>query len=177
MSMIIGDFPMPENFRYLDVYLKGKPRHAENDPFSLLHPPMECRKRAKIFSPFAALKGCEEAVAAQEILYIDRPELSDEDRKEIGRRLGILHRLTRNGREARENQVKVTVAYFVPCTDRDHPAYGHGGRRVSVSGICRCVDAAVSHSITVDGKVIRFQDILAIDADGIFDMDWEYDVS
>ena len=138
---------------------------------------MECRKRAKIFSPFAALKGFEEAVAAQEILYIDRPELSDEDREEIGRRLHILCSLTRSSRVARENQVKVQIAYFVSCADPNHPAYRHGGQRVTLKGICSGVDASVSRSITVDGKVIRFRDILAIDGDGIFDVGWEYDVS
>ena len=75
----IGDFPMPEDFRYKDVYLKGKPQHSKTDPFRLRHPSMDVRKRAKIFAPFDALKGYNEAVAAKNVLYEDKRELNEED--------------------------------------------------------------------------------------------------
>ena len=65
---MIGVMPMPANFRYRDVFLKGKPRHDRYDPFRIRHPGMDRRKRAKIFAPFDALKGFREAVAAQEVL-------------------------------------------------------------------------------------------------------------
>ena len=45
------------SFRYRDVYKTGKPVHEKNDSFSVKHPPMEISRRAKIFSPFDALKG------------------------------------------------------------------------------------------------------------------------
>ena len=45
------------SFRYREVYEKGKPVHEKNDSFSVKHPPMELSRRAKIFSPFDALKG------------------------------------------------------------------------------------------------------------------------
>lgn len=44
-------------FRYQSVYDKGKPVHNPTDSFSLKHPSMDLRKRAKIFNPFDALKG------------------------------------------------------------------------------------------------------------------------
>ncbi len=44
-------------FRYKDVLDRGKPTHEKDDTFSIKHPPMELSKRAKIFSPFDALKG------------------------------------------------------------------------------------------------------------------------
>ena len=78
----IGDFPMPEDFRYKDVYLKGKPQHSKTDPFRLRHPSMDVRKRAKIFAPFDALKGFSEAVAAKDVLYEERITLSQEDQEE-----------------------------------------------------------------------------------------------
>ena len=96
----IGDFPMPEDFRYKDVYLKGKPQHSKTDPFRLRHPSMDVRKRAKIFAPFDALKGYNEAVAAKNVLYEDKRELNEEDQDELNRRLGILHNLTYNSRMA-----------------------------------------------------------------------------
>ena len=54
------------SFRYKDVYEKGKPVHDKNDSFSAKHPPMELSKRAKIFSPFDALKGFSDELAKTE---------------------------------------------------------------------------------------------------------------
>ena len=54
------------SFRYKDVYEKGKPVHDKNDNFSVKHPPMELSKRAKIFSPFDALKGFSDELAKAE---------------------------------------------------------------------------------------------------------------
>jgi len=45
------------SFRYQSVYDKGKPVHNPTDSFSLKHPSMDLSKRAKIFSPFDALRG------------------------------------------------------------------------------------------------------------------------
>ena len=67
----IGVMQVPADFRYLDVFLKGKPQHDRDDPFRIRHPKMPRDKRAKIFSPFDALKGFSEALAAQEALKED----------------------------------------------------------------------------------------------------------
>ena len=48
---------LPSSFRYRHVIEKGKPVHDKNDLFSIKHPPMDLLRRAKIFSPFDALKG------------------------------------------------------------------------------------------------------------------------
>ena len=79
----IDDFPMPEDFRYKDVLLKGKPQHSKTDPFRLRHPSMDVRKRAKIFAPFDALRGYNEAVAAKNVLYEDKRELNEEDQRSL----------------------------------------------------------------------------------------------
>ena len=42
---------------------------------------METAHRAKIFAPFAALKGFEEAVRKEEIIYEPKMELSEEKKK------------------------------------------------------------------------------------------------
>ena len=55
--IILGDMPMPKNFKYLNVYLQGKPQHEPFDSFRLKHPSMPLQKRAKIFAPFDALRG------------------------------------------------------------------------------------------------------------------------
>ena len=76
----IGAMAMPQDFRYRDVFLRGKPQHDRFDMFRVKHPSMDCGRRAKIFSPFDALKGFNEAIASKDIIYNDRTELTDEDR-------------------------------------------------------------------------------------------------
>ncbi len=76
----IGVIAMPANFRYREVFLKGRPRHDRYDPFRIRHPSMDRGHRAKIFSPFDALKGFNEAVAAK-----DEP-CSDENNEAYGLR-------------------------------------------------------------------------------------------
>ena len=113
----IGVMAMPADFRYRDVFLKGKPQHDRFDLFRIRHPSMDVGRRAKIFSPFDALKGFNEAIASKDVLYRERVELSDEDRTELDRRLRILKGLTYNGNMARKNRVKITVLFYVPCLD------------------------------------------------------------
>ncbi len=57
---------MPPGFKYRDVFLKGKPRHECLDPFRIRHPSMDPGRRAKIFAPFDALKGFDEAIRLSE---------------------------------------------------------------------------------------------------------------
>lgn len=61
----------PSNFRYREVFLKGKPKHDKTDSFSIKHPAMDLRRRAKIFSPFDALKGFSDELAKSEQLNED----------------------------------------------------------------------------------------------------------
>ena len=52
--------------RYRKVYERGKPKHTPVDDFSIRHPAMDLSRRAKIFSPFDALKGFNEEIASTE---------------------------------------------------------------------------------------------------------------
>ncbi len=170
----IGVMTMPANFRYRDVFLKGKPRHDICDPFRIRHPVMDTRHRAKIFSPFDALKGFGDAVAAKDVLYEDRPELAPEDSAELRRRLTVLHDPTYNGRMARANKVEVAVTYFEPCPDEDHGAFGQRGSYRTVTGICYNVDTEVEQTITIDRIKIPLGDVLKIEAAGdVFEKDWD----
>ena len=38
--MVLGYMPMPANFRYREVALRGRPQHKGWDAFSIKHPPM-----------------------------------------------------------------------------------------------------------------------------------------
>ena len=64
---------IPEKFRYGNVIQKGKPAHAKFDDFSILHPAMPLEKRAKIFSPFDALKGFHEVLESKEAQNTTEP--------------------------------------------------------------------------------------------------------
>lgn len=172
----IGVMPVPEDFRYLDVFLKGKPQHDRFDPFRVRHPSMDVGHRAKIFAPFDALKGFSEAIASKDVQYESRIELMPEDADELSRRLSILHNLTFNSRMARANHVKVSVTYYEPCSDKDHDAYGIKGRYKSVTGVCWNVDTEEHHTILIDRMKIPLEDVLRIESSGdIFRRHWEED--
>ena len=162
----IGVMTMPADFRYREVFLKGKPRHDQYDPFRIRHPRMNQGHRAKIFAPFDALKGFNEAVSAKEVLYESRIELSPEDAAELDRRLSILHNLTYNSRMARANRVQVSVTYYQPCLDPNHDDYGLRGQYQTITGICWNVDAEVNRTITIDRMKLSLGDVLRIDAPG-----------
>ena len=57
MSNLTNNTVLPSSFRYRNVIEKGKPVHDKYDSFSIRHPAMDLSRRAKIFSPFDALKG------------------------------------------------------------------------------------------------------------------------
>ena len=170
----IGVMAMPADFRYREVFLKGKPQHDRCDPFRIRHPRMNTGHRAKIFAPFDALKGFNEAVSAKEVLYEHRIELSPEDAAELDRRLTILHNLTYNSRMARANRVQVSVTYYQPCMDPNHDDYKLRGQYQTISGICWNVDAEVNRTITSDRMKLSLDDVLRIDAlDDVFQIHWE----
>jgi hypothetical protein len=159
----VGVMPMPANFSYRDVFLRGKPRHDRYDPFRIRHPAMDTGHRAKIFAPFDALKGFGEAVAAKNVLYRQRTELEQEEREELDRRLRILRDLTRNSALARRNRVTVSVTWFRSCADAGSESYGTGGQYVTVTGVCMGVDAEVTRTIRIDDMRIDLEDVLLIE--------------
>lgn len=160
---------MPANWGYADVFLRGYPRHERFDSFRLRHPSMDNGRRAKIFSPFDALKGFSEAVAAKEVLYEFKRELSEEEKEELNRRLGVLQKLTYNGRMARANKVTASITYYVPCSDKDNFSYGYRGQYLTETGIVWRIGM---RDVTIGEKRIPLVDIVAIESDGLFD-GWE----
>lgn len=163
---VIGETPMPAGFRYRDIFLRGKPEHNQADPFRRRHPSMDVGKRAKLFAPFDALRGFDEAVESKNVLYEDKVILNEEDAAELDRRLMILHNLTYNGRMARANQVEVTVTVYEACSDENHEDYGAKGQYQTLSGICWNVDAEVTKTILVGKMRIRIEDIRRIESPG-----------
>ena len=160
----VGNIEPPDNFEYAQILDWGKPHHEKFDDFYRRHPFMDVSKRAKIFSPFDALKGFSEATVGKTVQYQPKIILDEEIQDEISRRLDILHRLTLNSRIARQNNIVVSVTYFVPCSDKNHEAYGYRGSYLNIEGVCKNVDSVISKTITVDDAVIEFDDILSIES-------------
>ncbi|MBP5292273.1 MAG: hypothetical protein J6Y90_06605 [Lachnospiraceae bacterium] len=156
---MIGYMLPPTEFKYADVIRHGKPVHAINDSFAVKHPAMALGKRAKIFSPFDALKGFTEAVEAKDELYVERVELSEDECADLDKKITELQELVCNGSAARENNVAVTVTHFVSCVDENNDAYGYRGQYVDTKGVLTEIDT-IRRFITVDGKKILFDDIL-----------------
>lgn len=71
------------------------------------HPRMSNADRAKIFAPFAALKGYEEAIAAKERIVVPKIELSEDQKEELDRKFMHLFRQLETG----EHPI-VRVVYF-----------------------------------------------------------------
>lgn len=167
MFPTVGAMPMPAGFRYADVYMQGRPRHGSAgriqtyDAFYRKHPPMDRTRRAKIFAPFDALRGFQDAIASKRVLYESRRELTEGEKEDLDRRLETLYRLTANGRLARENRVTVTVTRFVPCGDPEHEAFGKQGKYESVTGIVQKVDPA-RRVILLDSGAIPAEDVAEI---------------
>lgn len=134
----IDTLPMPPGFRYAHVLQKRRPQYgipgekATYDTFFAKHPPMECSRRAKIFSPFDALRGFNEAVAAKRIRYEERLELTESEREELDRKLALLQKLIDRRRHGGKS-VTVCITYFEPCEDPESDAYGEKGIYRTVS--------------------------------------------
>lgn len=131
----VGSMAMPVNFKYRDVLERGRPIHEKWDDFRMKHPPMPAGRWAKIFSPFDALAGFDEAIRSKEELYVPRVELDEDERSDLNHTLTQLHDLTWNSRMARANHVVVSVTFFVPCGDRNNSAFHIGaGKYETLTG-------------------------------------------
>ena len=146
---VVGDMPMPLDFRHAAVLRRGRPRHgspgklATYDTFYIKHPPMECSRRAKLFAPFDALAGFSQCIKAKQELYCERRRLTEGEREDLDARAAKLHRLTLNGRMARQNAVLVSITYFEPCSDINSESYtkeGRYGQYMTITGIVCRVD-------------------------------------
>lgn len=63
---IAGTCSAPASFKYQDVCRRGFPQHDARDWFLRRHPPMPVSRWAKIYAPFDALRGFDEAIRSKE---------------------------------------------------------------------------------------------------------------
>ncbi len=138
-------------FAYNDLLRLHRPVH-DGDVFSRRHPRMPQGQRAKLFAPFAALTGFEEAVRAKEVPYVPKRVLAPEAAAALN---GTLNALSRSA------PARVKVEYFEVCTDRNHDACGRMGLYHTVTGVVRKVDP-VGRFLTIGDKRIPFDAIGAL---------------
>ena len=150
------------NRTYRSALSRGRPKHERCDEFSLRHPPMDPGQRAKIFSPFSALKGFEEAIDEKRKRYVEKRELNEEEQQALDGTLTYLHAQTANLRMAKQAQLCAAVTYYVPCMDENHEAYGCRGSYETVSGVVWRVDPVLRKTLMIGDKEIEIADIAAI---------------
>ena len=68
--------------KYGYAFCRQRPAHVPHDEFSLRHPKMKPCQRAKIFSPFAALRGFEEAIESRLEPQSGNADFAGEDQEE-----------------------------------------------------------------------------------------------
>ena len=175
--LTVGYMPVPADFPYSDVLRLGRPRHEKWDDFWIKHPPMPASRWAKIFSPFDALDGFDEAIQSKNAVYEPKRNLGEDEQTALDWKLSVLHNLTWNLRMARTNHIVVTVTYYAPCSDRHHGAYRTAGQYVAATGIVLKVTNEKMLLLN-DGikTAVPICDIIEITSQtGVFDTAWESD--
>ena len=150
--------------KYRNAFLGERPRHDSSDLFSIRHPKMELSQRAKIFSPFDALKGFGEAIAGKRETYVEKRNLSEDEQAGINQALTVIVSKYGYHGTAHENPVTATALYFVPCADENHEAYGVRGRYKVVKGTVRKVDLP-AQTLKIGETTVSFSDLLTLEID------------
>ena len=151
--------------------------HGSRPEPSYRHPRMTLSNRAKIFSPFAALRGYEEEIAAEgeEHLKVTKIERSEEDKDKLSDKLLQV-----------KKGMEVTVRFFE--TENDPDSFNTPSKQAAPRGRYRIIAGTVERIDPVYrelqfstgdknalGKelpvIIRFDDILDLSGDGIVDID------
>ncbi len=114
------------------------------------HPHMSNADRAKIFSPFAALKGHTEAIQSKEIPRGNKVDLSEEMADALNKKLCLL----------KKGQV-ITVTYFFSDPGPDGSGGMGDGMYLTRSGTVKNIHL-ISRILEIDDYKINFNDIIDI---------------
>lgn len=137
------------SFNYDDIINLPYPRNDWNT--LIKHPRMSIENRAKIFSPFAALRGHSDAIeeTAEKRLTIRQDELMEDSRLELNEALGALAERLQQG----EHPV-VKVSYFV----QDRVLAEGVGTYEELEGTVAKLDA-VTQTIQIVDKIIFLKNV------------------
>lgn len=115
------------------------------------HKPMDITHRAKIFAPFAALKGFEDCIRQKEIVYEEYPVLSEEQKDRLDQKVQMIG-----------TGFVLTVTYFV----HNHPLDTGKGQIQTVTG--EVIYWNPSRNLQIGQTEIQICDIIELSGD-IFD--------
>ena len=143
-------------FEYADIINRVRPIHKA-DRFSYKYPRMSSEKRAKIFAPFAALSGYDDALAEKEVIYDIKRVLTDDEYFDLDCKIATIYEKCSNSILARENGVEVRILYFEPLADDELQ-----GRYLEVIGLVTKVRPDKG-TITILDKEISLRSIYKLE--------------
>ena len=143
-------------FEYADIINRVRPIHKA-DRFSYKYPRMSSEKRAKIFAPFAALSGYDDALAEKEVIYDIKRVLTDDEYFDLDCKIATIYEKCSNSILARENAVEVRILYFEPLADDELH-----GRYLEVSGLVTKIRLD-KETITILDKEISLRSIYKLE--------------
>lgn len=110
------------------------------------HPRMSNADRAKIFSPFAALRGYEDAIAARQRIFVPKVELTEDAKSELDHHLQMVVSLLSQGEHP-----MIEVIYFEKessSTEKEEGSYisftGKVARYIETARILQVVDRKIN---------------------------------
>ena len=142
--------------KYGDILEMERPQTEES---LRKHPRMTLQNRAKIFSPFAALRGYDEQLAAekQRTERVPKRILTEEEMSALSDRL---MQVTKG--------MTITVRYFKE--DTTHPEVPAVGNYITLTGKADRIDP-VFRTLQVGETVVPFEDLVEISGKSIMDID------
>ena len=118
--------------------------------------PMAVADRAKIFMPFAALKGYDEAVDDKKRLFTKRIELTEERKEELDRQIYLFKTSITKG-----EQLEAVIKYFEGDERASMEKKEEVGKYIDIIGKVSKVDE-FRRRIKINDKYIGMEDILEI---------------
>ena len=142
--------------KYADILHMERPQSEES---LRRHPRMTLQNRAKIFSPFAALRGYDEQLAEekQRTERVTKRILTEEEMSNLSDRL---MQVTKG--------MTITVRYFVE--DTAHPETPPVGNYVTLTGKVESIDP-VFRTLQIEKAVVPFEDLVEVNGEGIVEID------
>ncbi|MCD7825487.1 MAG: YolD-like family protein [Clostridiaceae bacterium] len=166
MTTASGKTPAEETYKDI-INLSWRKEVQKSTPsFFIKHPQMSLENRAKIFAPFAALRGHSDRLSEEtgKLLRSEKIELSEEEAAVLSDKLLQV-----------KKSMEVTVVYFEPDSEG-----GSVGYDISLTGTVAEIDAIyriLKINTGVEGekgeivKTVKFDDLLDVSGDGIVGID------
>ena len=134
-------FNNESEIKYADIIDKKRPRFSR-------HTPMSIQNRAKIFCPFSALKGYEEALRAKEKIVVSPIELSEDMKEMLDEKLHMLEdQLSHGGHPI------LTAVYFHPDPESPGDSSPRKGEYLELTGMAARLDLNARILQIVDTKI------------------------